>query len=348
MIVEKKVEKLLKDPLKAVEVGEKTISQILQDMRNTGFQGRNLGLAADVWEAALRADDTVIMLGYAGSLSTTGQWRLVRWLIENRFVDVVVSTGANISEDLIAAMGFNYYVGTPFIDDDFLRQNGIYRFHDVFVKEKEYIKMEEMIADFMLTLDGRDPMSSAEFLHLFGKWLDDRNIKGIVQAAYRAAVPVFSPAIEDSGYGVAYLINRHRRPSFRLVLDHFKDYEQLVRIKGAFRNSAAVFVGGGVPKDFIQLSAVAVDILESGDAFRTRPHRFAVQITTDSPQWGGLSGATLEEGKSWGKESSEGYAVQCFCDATIALPVLVHALNERVSERASRPDLSWVFKDVVE
>ncbi|MFN3982426.1 MAG: deoxyhypusine synthase family protein, partial [Caldilinea sp.] len=89
------------------------------------------------------------------------------------------------------------------------------------------------------------PMSSAEFLHLFGKWLDQRNIHGIVQAAYRAGVPVFSPAIEDSAYGVAYIINKNRRPRFTLVLDHFKDYEQLVRIRGRQRDSAAVFIGGG-------------------------------------------------------------------------------------------------------
>ncbi|MCS7138415.1 MAG: deoxyhypusine synthase family protein, partial [Candidatus Caldarchaeum sp.] len=277
MIVE---ERILKAPLKPLEVGEKTVSQLLKEMRDTGFQGRSLGLAADVWEAALKSEDTVIMLGYAGSLSTTGQWKLVKWLIEKRFVDVVVSTGANISEDLIAAMGFNYYIGTPFVDDDLLRRNGIYRFHDVFVREREYIKMEEMLADFMLSLDGRKPMSSAEFLHLFGRWLDAKKINGIVQAAYRSGVPVFSPAIEDSGYGVAYLINKHRRPGFNLILDHFKDYEQLVRIKAASRDSAAVFIGGGVPKDFIQLSAVAVDILQSGDAFKTRPHKYAVQITT--------------------------------------------------------------------
>ncbi|MEM4303023.1 MAG: deoxyhypusine synthase family protein [Candidatus Caldarchaeum sp.] len=346
MIVEREVMSLLKSPLRAVEVGEKTVSQLLTEMRDTGFQGRNLGLAADVWEAALKAEDTVIMFGYAGSLSTTGQWKLVKWLVEKRFVDVVVSTGANISEDLIAAMGFNYYIGTPFVDDTMLRKAGIYRFHDVFVRERDYIKMEEMLADFMLMLDGRRPMSSAEFLHLFGEWLDEKGVKGIVQSAYRAGVPVFSPAIEDSGYGVAYLINRRRRPGFSLVLDHFKDYEQLVRIRGMCKDSAAIFIGGGVPKDFIQLSAVSVDILEKGDPFKTRPHRYAVQVTTDNPHWGGLSGATLEEGKSWGKETSEGYAVQCFCDATIALPLLVHTLNERVKERRYKPDLSWVFEEV--
>ncbi|MCS7134160.1 MAG: deoxyhypusine synthase family protein [Candidatus Caldarchaeum sp.] len=340
------VDNLLKTALRPVEVDEKTIAQLLEEMKFTGFQGRNLALAAEIWEKALKAEDTVVMLGYAGSLSTTGQWKIIKWLVEKRFVDVVVSTGANISEDLIAAMGFNYYVGTPYVDDAMLRQARIYRFHDVFVREKDYVEMEEMLADFMMTLDGSNPMSSAEFLHLFGKWLENRKVDGIVTAAYRADVPVFSPAIEDSGYGVAYLINRYRKPGYRLVLDHFKDYEQLVRIRGKHRDSAAIFIGGGVPKDFIQLSAVAVDIIEKGDPYLTRPHRYAIQITTDNPQWGGLSGATLEEGKSWGKETPEGEAVQCFCDATIALPIITHALNERIKERKHKPDLSWIFQDI--
>ncbi|MCS6784421.1 MAG: deoxyhypusine synthase family protein [Candidatus Caldarchaeum sp.] len=339
-------DKFLTTVLRPVEVKEKTLSQLLEEMKFTGFQGRTLALAADVWAKALRADDTVIMLGYAGSLSTTGQWKIIKWLVEKRFVDVVVSTGANISEDLIAAMGFSYYVGSPYVDDAMLRKARIYRFHDVFVREQDYVKMEEMLADFMATLDGRPPMSSAEFLHMFGKWLEQRKVDGIATAAYRAGVPVFSPAIEDSGYGVAYLINRHRKPGYKLILDHFKDYEQLVRIKGSHRDSAAVFIGGGVPKDFIQLSAVAVDILEKGDPYVTRPHRYAVQITTDNPHWGGLSGATLEEGKSWGKETPEGDAVQCFCDATIALPFIAHALNEKIEERKHKPDLSWVFRDI--
>lgn len=336
----------LKTVLRPVEVGEKTISQLLEEMKFTGFQGRNLALAAEIWGKALEAEDTVVMLGYAGSLSTTGQWKIIKWLVEKRFVDVVVSTGANISEDLIAAMGFNYYVGTPYVDDAMLRRARIYRFHDVFVREKDYVKMEEMLADFMMTLDGSKPMSSAEFLHLFGEWLEHRKVDGIVTAAYRAGVPVFSPAIEDSGYGVAYLINKHRKPAYKLILDHFKDYEQLVRIRGKHRDSAVVFIGGGVPKDFIQLSAVAVDILEKGDLYTTRPHRYAVQITTDNPQWGGLSGATLEEGKSWGKETPEGEAVQCFCDATIALPIIAHTLDEKIKERKHKPDLSWIFQGI--
>ncbi|MEM1944775.1 MAG: deoxyhypusine synthase family protein [Nitrososphaerota archaeon] len=339
----KTVEELLRQKLRPIQVGRKSVSELLTAMRETGFQGRALGIAAQIWEMAVKAEDTVVMMGYAGSLSTTGQWKIVKWLVENRLVDVLVSTGANISEDLIEAMGFNYWIGTPYIDDDVLRGNGIYRFHDVYVREADYIEMEKMLAEFMMSIDRGQSYSSSRFLNMLGRWLHERGVDGILAAAYRAGVPVFCPAIVDSGYGVAYLMNRYKDRDFKLLIDHFMDYELLVRIRGRHRNSAAIFIGGGVPKDFIQLSAVTVDILESGDPFRTRPHKYAIQITTDSPQWGGLSGATLEEGKSWGKEAPDGYSVQCFCDATIALPLISHYLAERGGRRGSPPDLSWVF-----
>jgi deoxyhypusine synthase len=338
---------LFSEPVKAVEVGEKSVSELVEAMRDTAYQARALGEVLRVWEEAIRAEDTVIFLGLAGSMSTAGQWKTVKWLIERRFVDVLVSTGANITEDLVEAMGFRYWKGSPHVDDAELRKKRVYRFHDVFVKESDYLEMERMLADFMAGLDGSRTYSSAELLFLLGKHLEERKVDGIVTSAYRKRVPVFVPAIVDSGFGVAYLLNRYRSKGFRLLVDQFKDFEQIVTIKSKFSDSAAIFIGGGVPKDFIQLAAVSVDVLLSGDMLKTRPHRFAAQVTTDSPFWGGLSGATLEEAVSWGKESKQSMKAQCFCDATIALPLLTHALNEKFREGRKGPDLSWVFGDLL-
>lgn len=342
------IDEFLNEPLSSIEVKERKISDLLSAMSLTGFQGRRLGETVEVWVKALQDNDAVIMMGYAGSLSTTGQWRIIKWLIENRYIDVLVSTGANITEDLIEAMGYRYWRGSPYVDDDALRKKGIYRFYDVYVKESDYISMEKMLADFMLTVRDKGVLTSPELLYLLGKWLDKKGIDGIVTTASRHGVPIFCPAIVDSGFGVAYIYNRYRNKEFNLLVDHFKDYELLVRIKSKFKNSAAIFIGGGVPKDFIQLSAVAVDLLLSGDYYLTRPHRYAIQITADSPHWGGLSGATLEEGKSWGKEAKEGMNVQCFCDATIALPLVAHSLLEHVKYPRIGPDLSWVFSSVTQ
>ncbi|MBC7131274.1 deoxyhypusine synthase family protein, partial [Candidatus Bathyarchaeota archaeon] len=164
-------------------------------------------------------------------------------------------------------------------------------------------------------------------------------------AAYENNVPVFCPAIVDSGYGVAYLQNRQHNSNFDITIDQMKDFEQLVEIKSRAEDSGVIYIGGGVPKDFIQLTAVGVCLksIKSLGSEKVYPHKYAIQITTDAPHWGGLSGCTFEEAISWGKEAHEGRNVQCFCDATIALPIVVHALAERINKREKIPDLSWLF-----
>src|SRR4051812_21198551 len=100
-----------------IEVQPRSISALLESMANTGFQGKSLGRAFQVLRSMISEPDNTIILGYAGSMSTTGQWKIIKWLIENRFVDVLVSTGANITEDVFEAMGFNYYQGSAQVDD---------------------------------------------------------------------------------------------------------------------------------------------------------------------------------------------------------------------------------------
>ncbi|MEM3659322.1 MAG: deoxyhypusine synthase [Thermoproteota archaeon] len=327
--------------LESIEVGKgKSISGLLSEMAKTGFQGRRLGEVFQVWEEMLKDEDVTIFMGFAGSMSTTGQWKIVRWLIEKRFIDVLVSTGANISEDILEAMGFNYWQGSHLVGDGELYRLRIDRFYDVYANEMDYRKMESLIGEFTESLDPNHAYSSREYLHLFGKFLNEKGINSIVAAAYRSRVPVFSPGLVDSGYGIANLILRYRK-NRRIIVDQMKDFEEIVKIGVESKKTGVIYIGGGVPKDFIQLIAIAQEFVRGKDL----PHEYAIQITTDSPQWGGLSGATFEEAISWGKESSMGKNVVCYCDATIALPIVVHALAERVEKRTSPPDFQWLQKE---
>ena len=338
----------LREKVRAIEVSPgKSVSELLGEMARTGFQGKSLARAADVFEKMIKAEDLTIFFGYAGSLSTTGQWKIVNWLIENRYMDVLIPTGANISEDIVEAMGFSYWQGDRNEDDSKLFSEGINRYYDVYGTEPDYLEMTELLADFIVTLDESRNYSSREFLEKCGRWLDRKNIDSIVAAAARNGVPVFCPAIADSPYGDAALVARSR--GFHLTIDAIKDYVEFMRMGESVADTGVVYIGGGVPKDFIQLFAVTGDLLYedrkvpgreagknrkgTGEQETYYPHRYAIQITTDSPQWGGLSGCTFEEAVSWGKENPEGNLVQCYCDATIALPIVSHALSERTEEK---------------
>jgi len=331
----------------------KRVSELLVEMGNTGFQGKKLGQVVDVWEEMIRNPNVTVLMGYAGSLSTTGQYKIINWLIENRFIDILVSTGANISEDIVDAMGFSYWQGHHLVNDMEVFKNNMNRYYDVFGKEADYMKMTEMIAEFIMTLEQNRPYTSREFLYLFGKWLGEKGINSIVATAAKYNVPIYCPAIADSPYGDAALIAKSH--GFHFVIDAMEDYREFMSLGDKMKETGVVYIGGGVPKDFIQLISVTSDLLfeerelpnRQGAVKRLKesyyPHKYAIQITTDSPQWGGLSGCTFEEAMSWGKEDPKGRQVQVYCDATIALPLVTQALAERVKIKRSAPDFSWLF-----
>jgi len=332
-------ERHLARPAESIAVEPRTIAELLDAMGRTGFQGRSLANAFEVFVRMIEAEDNTIFLGYAGSLSTTGQSGIVRWLIENRFVDVVVATGANLSEDIFEGLGFRYYQGTHLADDAELLRLQIDRFYDIYADELEYRRLEAFIGEFIGTLESGSVHSSAGFLRRFGEFQLARGVESITASAFGAGVPVFSPGLADSGYGVAATLYA-REHDHTVVLDQFADFRELAQIGERAGKTSVIYVGGGVPKDTIQLVTVMVDLGRGGD--QLAPHAYAVQITTDSPQWGGLSGCTFEEAISWGKIDEGAARAVCYCDATIALPILAHALLERGVERPAAPNFGWL------
>ena len=346
-----------KRKVRAIEVGDKSVSRLLAEMGETAYQGRKLGEAVDVWEAMLKEKDLVIIMGLSGSMSTAGQWKIVNWLIEERFIDVLVSTGANISEDIVDAMGLGYWQGTHYTDDEALLKADINRYYDVYGRETDYREMELLMTNGLKKLKRGYAYTSAELLYLFGRYLNQKKVNSIVAAAATHGVPVFCPAMSDSAYGEAFLMAKNE--GHPIVLDQVKEFDQFVGIGEKTKEVGVIYIGGGVPKDFTQLLAISISpktmdegvpgrkgFLRKGIKEYYYPHRYAIQITTDSPQWGGLSGCTLEEAISWGKIEPKGKRAVCYCDATIALPLIVHALNERVKTKRKAPDLSWLFSGV--
>ncbi|MGA9387512.1 MAG: deoxyhypusine synthase [Candidatus Bathyarchaeia archaeon] len=346
-----------KRKLEAIDVKKKSVSDLLAEMSRTAYQGRKLGEAVEVWEAMLKEKDLTIVMGFSGSMSTAGQWKIINWLIENRYIDVLVSTGANISEDIVDAMGLGYWQGAHQVNDQELLEADVNRYYDVYGKETDYREMELLITDFLMTTKKGFPYTSAELMHLFGKYLNKKGVKSIVAAAAAHNVPVFCPAITDSAYGETFLMAKNQ--GHPIMLDEVREFDQFVSIGEKTKEVGVIYIGGGVPKDFTQLLAISVSPRTMDKGVRGRkghlrkglkeyyyPHRYAIQITTDSPQWGGLSGCTLEEAISWGKIDEKGKRAVCYCDATIALPLITHALNERVKTKRKAPDLSWLFKSV--
>ena len=334
-------EQILRRPTRPVEIQpEKSISELLSEMSLTGFQGRKLGEAADVWTAMLKKREIVIWMGLAGAMVPAGMRELITYLVRRRMVDVLVCTGATLYHDAYETIGGKHFLGTDQIDNMMLRRNRIDRVYDVYADENRFYHLDLMIErEFSTKFQPGKPYSSREIMYEFGRFIAERkkDRDGICVAAYEMGVPVFVPAFCDSGLGFSLMFS-NRRGKRRVVVDHMRDVDESSRITERAGRTAVIIVGGGVPKNFIQQTAVIASYQTRHD----HTHDYAIQFTTDVPQWGGLSGSTFEEAQSWGKYNRQSKMVQCFTDATIALPIVTQGLSQRFKRLRRRvPRFQW-------
>ena len=300
--------------------------EMLARMERVSFQGRNLSSARRIWEKMLGADCT-IFLGVAGALSAGGMRLLLAHLVAARYVDCLVSTGANLYHDLHETRGRRHYIGSPHQNDAALQADHIDRVYDTYASEDEFVENDEWIAAFAMTLEPR-PYTSRELLYKLGEHLwNETGREGILTSAYRASVPIFCPAIADSSIGMGLSQARHRDPRFGHV-DVVGDIIESANLVIRRPRTASIVLGGGTPKNFINQASVQAEFYDD----RVGGHRYAVQVVTDVPYYGGASGSSLEEAQSWGKLATDAEQVTVHADATIALPILVSALESSARE----------------
>jgi hypothetical protein len=162
----------------------------------SAFQGRQLGEAFETWKKMVEGP-SLICLGYAASMSSAGMWPLVTWLMERGYVDVLASTSANITEDLLEQMDGTrvFRVDADDVDDEDLWAEGYYRFYDHIVSKEKYDQLETLVTSAFiddLAERWRKPsITTVRFLHEMGLWLDARGLgRSILATAARRQVPV--------------------------------------------------------------------------------------------------------------------------------------------------------------
>ena len=305
----KKIEHVKIEPI--MRVGE-----LIDRMDKSGvFSAGRLAEAVDIYQGMVEGGATIFM-GVGGALVPGGLRQVLAEAISDDLVDVMVTTGANVTHDLIESFGGHHLRGEPMVDDAKLRRRGISRIYDAYVPQRAFELFEDRIQPMLaeVTKVGTR-ISSARLLREIGLHLDDRN--SFLSAAAKHEVPVFAPAIADSILGLqAWLYSQDHE----LIIDSLLDVREMVELAGKAEKPGAILLGGGVPKNFVLQS-----MLLTSHAFE-----YAIQITMDRPEPGGLSGATLEEAKSWGKVSPNARLVTVIGDATVIFPLLITALLGRL------------------
>lgn len=324
-----------------------TISQLVDFFGSTGYNARRLFEAANIMKQMIDTGST-ICLTLAGAMTPIGMGNTIKTLIENGYIDWIVTTGANVYHDLHFAYDLPVRQGHFQVDDDILFSKQIVRIYDVYIKEIGTLQAQDLIVQREIKKIEKsyfESYSTADMSYSLGKATYENSTspeKSFLASAYKNDVPVFIPAISDSSIGLNMLPllfeDVTRFPNVMM------DIAESTAILWKSKVSGGIELGGGVPKNFFQQTGPALyQILKLKDG----GHDYVIQITDARPDTGGLSGATIQEGKSWGKiKTSHRNNVIVYGDSSICFPIIgAYVLSEckkRSSKRLYSKKNTWV------
>jgi deoxyhypusine synthase len=304
----------------------KNVADLLAALKNCGFQGRNLGLALDILEKLVTDKKCLTVLTLSGAMVPAGMGKLISALMEHKLIDVLITTGANITHDLVdAASNIGHYVGSVNVSDDELFRHRINRIYDIFLPEENYdkadVKLLEIIQASFETKNIQ--ITPSEFIKKIGTKLSGNSI---LSMAARSNIPIFIPAFSDSELALK-LIKYDLYEGYNFQFDILGDVKKFGDIVKNYKEYGTIIVGGGVPRNWAQQ---IFPMLDQFDKVIKMGYNYSVRIHTAMEYDGGLSGSTFSEAKSWGKYSLESKHVSVWCEATIALPILITGLLQRL------------------
>lgn len=291
-----------------------TVSELIDQFDASGVLGAGrLARASNLLVEMINDKDMDIFMSLAGPMVPGGLRNIVGDLIREKRIKVLITSGANITHDLLEAFGGKHYrdLGT---DDEELNDAGIGRIADVYtssddfeVFESEIIKIFETISEKLDNDEDNGIISIQKLLREVGFLIEDEN--SILRLAAENDVSIFAPGLIDSMFGLQLWMFTQ---DHKLVVDAVGDMHYLSDLVFESEKIGAIMLGGGLPKHY----TLASNLLKGGiDA--------GIQITMDRPETGSLSGAPLEEAKSWSKAKHGSNLETVIGDVTIIFPLIV-------------------------
>jgi len=292
-----------------------TISDLLDQFNESGVlvAGR-VARACNILTDMISDEDMSVFLSLGGPLIPGGMRNIVSKMIKDGHVDLIVSSGANITHDLVEAFGGSHYRHEG-KDDEELNEEGIGRIADINVGSDDFTIFEtEIIKIFEKISSEKKSVSIQELLHEIGLMVDDEN--SFVANAAKNDIPIFAPGLIDSMTGLQLWIFSQDHD---FVVDAVADMHYLSDIVFESEKVGAILLGGGLTKHY----TLASNVIKGGlDA--------AIQITMDRPEAGSLGGAPLEEAKSWAKARCGSSLASVVGDVTVIFPLIYAAALDRL------------------
>ncbi len=292
-----------------------TVDELLVRMKDgCGFTGKRLGQAAELLYDMYKDRNCTVFLGLAGALIPGGMRNVIGSLIDTGIVDAIVTTGANITHDIIESIEPSHFHGTVEKDDKKLHEEDMSRIYDTLMPQKAFSNFEERIQEILEIVPSETVLGTWELLAHIGKEINDE--KSILKKAYMKKIPIYSPSIIDSMLGMQI---HFAAQITGIKIDILKDQGEIMNLAYEARRTGAIILAGGVPKHYIFQNVLLKEGLN-----------YAIQITMDRPEHGGVSGASMKEAVSWGKVSGEGKWIDVIGDVTLILPFLITSLLTRI------------------
>ncbi|MDR3223764.1 MAG: deoxyhypusine synthase [Methanobrevibacter sp.] len=294
-----------------------TIDELITEFELSGVLGAGrVGRASRLLSKMISDEETKIFLSMGGPLVPGGLRNIIVQMIKDKQIDVLITSGANITHDLLESFGGSHYKGYGF-DDDHLNHEGIGRIGDIYTKNEDFEVFEKEITHIFseIAISNPDTISIKDLLEEIGKRVKDEN--SILKTAYENNVSIFAPGLVDSMLGLQLWMFTQDHD---LIVDAVKDMHTLYDIVFKAKRVGAVILGGGLPKHY----ALASNLFKGGvDS--------AIQITMDRSETGSLSGAPLEEAKSWSKAKIESDLVTVIGDVTILFPLILAGAIDKIN-----------------
>ncbi|MBU0628395.1 MAG: deoxyhypusine synthase [Nanoarchaeota archaeon] len=285
--------------------------KFLKSYSSTGFQATNLGNAIEIIKA-MRREKATIFLSYTSNMVSSGVREVIRYLVEHKLVDVLVTTAGGIEEDVIKTLK-PFVLGSFDSNGRVLSEKGVNRIGNIFVTNDRYVyferKMNEILDEvYKMQLKRDKALCSSEIIEFVGKAVGSK--ESILYWAYKNKIPVFCPALTDGSFGDMIFFMKQRTPDF--LVDITEDIKQIVKIALNAEKTGVIVLGGGVAKHY----TLNAQIFREGA-------EFAVYVNTGEEYDGSDSGARTDEAVTWSKIKANAPQVKVHGDATIIFPLIV-------------------------
>lgn len=331
------------------------LSDIMEAFATTGFQATNLAAAVDQinqmrkwrmsdvdWkegdDPALQSKEVRerlrarIFLAYTSNQISSGQREVLKFLVQHKMVDCIVTTAGGIEEDIMKCFQPTF-MGDFKLNGRELRKKGINRIGNLLVPNKNYCEFEDWVTPLIEQMHKEQDIKWAEWakemcnrdeddvstlekfvwtpskvIHRLGKEIDNED--SVLYWAATNDIPVFCPALTDGSVGDMLYFHSYKAPGF--VLDINEDIRRINDLAVRSHATGMIILGGGLVKHH----TCNANLMRNGADF-------SVYVNTGNEFDGSDSGASPDEAISWGKIRITAKPVKVTMDATIAFPLIV-------------------------